>query len=303
MRFTTTDLIASIKRRASIPTSQNLFQNADFLALANDAMSVVLIPLILSVREEYFVASLDHTITQDKFSYAIPTRAIGGKLRDVQLVSSSGDVQSLPRLWEEDRQSTLSTDSKFGFYLVGNTVEITKGTAVVGSTLRLVHYRRPSTLVPVSECAEVVSVDYALNQVTVSSLPSNFGTGIATDFGKGTSGYEPLAIDQTIVSVSGLTITYSSLPTGLAAGDWVSLAGKACVPQIPQELHTVLAQDVAVKCLESMGDPKLGSAQQNLQMMQAAALQTISPRVDGENKKIINRSGLLGSFISRRGGF
>jgi hypothetical protein len=72
------------------------------------------------------------------------------------------------------------------------------------------------------------------------------------------------------------------------------MADTSPVVQAPVEFHDVLAQKVAVKVFESKGmTEKLGSAREELGRMEADALALISPRVDGETKRAVNRGGLF----------
>jgi hypothetical protein len=290
MSNTSDNLISSIKTKASVPTSQNLFTNQTFLDILNEELLTSIVPQIMSVKEEYFVADYDITVTSGTNSYSIPERAIGGKLRDVQLVSSS-QTHSLPRLFQED--DNYSTSDRFGFYIKGNKIIISPTPTNSTDTLRLSYYRRPSKLVLTSACAQITSIDTANNQVTVSSLPSTITVNTEIDIVKNKSGFECLEIDKSISGISGTTITFSSLPTDLSQNDWICLAGESPIAQIPQELHPVLTQAAVVKCLESMGDNKWQVAEQKLQQMKEAVFQLISPRVDGESKKIINPKSLL----------
>ncbi len=296
MSFSTTFLISSIKRRASIPTSQNLFSNADFLALANEELQDNLVPLILSAKEEYFVFNYDYSIQSGLNAYAIPSQAIGGSLRDVQLIENTS-VISLCRLFEEDRYDTA--DNGRGFFIQGNNINISPTPTSTSGTLRLVYYRRPNALVLSSACGQIESIDTGTNQIVVSSVPSAFTTGVEIDFIKDKAGFDSLAVDQSISGVSGTTISFASLPTGLAVGDWIALAGESPVPQIPQEAHSILAQMVTVKCLEAMNDAKaMQLAEQKLQMMKDNFLTVISPRITGENKKV-RPNGLARHFLGR----
>lgn len=297
MSYTSTELIASIKRRASIPTSQNLLQTADFLALINDEIQINLVPLILSVRESYFLADYDYDIESAKSEYRIPTRAIGGKLADVQRIEN-GQAISLPQLVREYEDSVSQGND--GFYLKGNQVVLSPTPTATQFQLRLSFYQRPNTVVATADCAQVDSIDSGNNQVTVSSIPSSWTTGTVVDFIRAESGFECLAIDRSVSGVSGTTITFASLPTDLAVGDWIALAGESPIPQIPLELHSVLAQAVTVKCLEAVGDKQaMQLAEQKLQMMKDSAVQMLSPRVDGERKKLINPNSLMSHFGSR----
>lgn len=294
MAYTTADLIEAVKSIASIPTSQNLFQTADFLRFANHEMQIQLVPLVMSTREEYFVADHDVAVTANKATYTIPSRAIGGKLRDIQFID--GDtIESLPRLNPDDVTSTKYGRS--GFYLQGSSVVLSPSPQRE-TTLRLKHFRRPNRLVDVTATGKIVSIDRPNNQITVGSAPSTFGTNVLVDFIKGEPSFECVSIDAPITGVSGTTLTFASIPADLAVGDHVALAGESPIPQIPIELHPMLAQMVAVKCLLAQKHSAKSEIEKLAEMKQSALLM-LSPRVDGEPQKITNRSGLLGRI--RRG--
>ena len=55
MDFTSTGLIAQLKRRALVPTSQNLFTNSDLIAMLNEELQNRIVPYVLAVREDYFL--------------------------------------------------------------------------------------------------------------------------------------------------------------------------------------------------------------------------------------------------------
>ena len=83
MAYTTTDLLAAIKRRAQLPDANGALTDADILALATPAMRTQIQPLIRSVREDYAVVSEVQTVVADQQQYPIPSRAEGGSVRDV----------------------------------------------------------------------------------------------------------------------------------------------------------------------------------------------------------------------------
>lgn len=298
MAYTTTDLISAVKSLASIPTSQSLFSTSDFLRFANRALSMKLVPLLQSVREEYYVTEKDYAVTAAQASYRIPSRAVGAKLRDVKIID--GDYEySLPRLDPEG--VTSSTQGQRGFYLKANhVVLVPTPTTTDGTYLRLSYTRRPGTLVATTDCAQITSIDTGNNQVVVSSVPSTFTTSVEVDLIEGKPGFDWLATDKAITGVSGTTISFASLPTGLAEGDWLALAGKSPVMQIPLELHPILEQAVAVTCLSAQGKRSDAKAMDDeLSVLMKDALNVLTPRIDGEPKKIVGRATLLNHF--RRG--
>lgn len=289
--YTTATLIASIKRRGMIPSSQSTFEDADFLALADEEIELGLLPLILSTKEEYYVTSKDYSAAA---SIAIPTRAIGMKIRDIKLVDSDGDERSIPQVALEDIEHFSSSASAPGYYFQGNKIYFTDTPT---ETIRLYYYIRPSSLVATTSAAQITSINSGAGTVEVSSLPSTITTSTQVDIIKATPGYELLAMDQTISNIASTTLTFSSLPSTLAVGDWIALAGESPIVQLPKELQPILAQRVAVKALEAMGDlQQMASSQEKLDRMEAAAFRLLEPRSDGSSRKIINRQSALRSI-------
>lgn len=292
MSYTTTELIASIKSRGLIPSSQSTYQSADFLRLATEELQSHIVKLVQSAREEYFITEQDIDIVAGKASYPIPKRAIGGALRDVQWVQGES-VQSLDRIELDDlspyRNSGLSEYRGSGFSLKNNSVVIVPTPKSSQGKLRLVYAIRPSRLVEASACGLIESINSSSNQVTVTSLPITFATTKPVDIVKAEPGFECLSFEQTLVGISGTTLEFSALPDELAVGDYVCLAGESPVPQIPVELHPLLSQRVLVKVLEGLGDRQgLEAARAELKELQATCLSLITPRVHGEPKRAIN---------------
>lgn len=291
----TSDLVTSIQRRAAIPNAQVTFTSTDFYALMDEEIESKLIPLVLKNLEEYYVADLPYNITTGVGAYAIPTRAIAGKLRDVQIISSTDPNSIIPldRLDITDLFASTSTSyrvliQKFGFYLKGNYVWMYPTPLVTQNILNLEYYMRPNTCVDPSTCAQITAISGST--VTVSSLPSNITTATLVDFVKTNPGFECPAIDQTISSVSGSILTMSNAaPSTLSVGDYVCQATQTCVVQVPKELLPLLSQYVVVRVLSSQGD--LQAYQQavaELTKLEENAQMLISPRVDGKPKRVVN---------------
>lgn len=288
--YTTTQLISKIKTGGMIPTSQSTFTDARFLELINREIQTVIVPSIKEVREEYFVSFVDITIIAGQKKYDVPSRAIGSSLRDVLIVNSAGEeLRSLPLLDPDQLTSPFNNfigETREGFHLESNKVVLTEDPNT-GEKLRLKFYQRPNQLVETTSCSQITSIDNATD-VTISGTTS-LTTGNIVDVIKDQPHFSSLAIDQTI-TVAGSTITFTAVPTDTAVGDWICLAGESPVPQLPLEYHDVLAQSVIVKVLEALGDfPGMQAAEAKLQQIQDNALSLITPRVDGEPKKIVNR--------------
>jgi hypothetical protein len=287
----TTELIAALKIKGSFPTSDDLFSTSDFLVLLNHQMKTEIIPVMMLLSEEYFLLSKDNTISTAGASYRIPSRAIGAKLRDLKYVDANGNLTSLPRLFEEDRPQNLT-----GYYMVRNSVELSDG--FTSGTLRMKYFGRPNDLVSTTACGQITSINTGSNQVTVSSLPSTMSDGVECDFVQNKNPYDLLDYDNAIVGVSGTTVTMTSLPAGLAVGDWLCLAEESPVPMVPEELHPVLVQSALVSALSSKKDKATDFEAKVLERIKQDAIRMLDPRV--ENDSVSFRSGRLLGYFSNR---
>lgn len=290
--FTSTELLASLKRRGFIPSSTNTLSAADFFKVVDDETQTYIVPLLLEVREEYLVASEDIEITAGTSEYFIPERAIAGKLRDLTLSDGNGGYKSLSRFEPEGVDTFTSTSSGAGgFYLQGNKI------ILVGSstgTLRATYYERPNRVVATSAVGEITAINTGTKEVTVSgTCPSTFTTSVSYDFVKGKPGFDTLGKDYSASAVGASSVTFSStLPTDLAVGDFVCLAQETPIAQIPVELHPLLAQRVAATILQALGDPKAKVAYDVAADMERRALKVLTPRTEGSSRYVVNRNGV-----------
>ena len=294
MGQTTTDIINSIKRRGSFPTSDSLFSNSDFLRLLDEETQNTILPLFATINEDYFIEYQDISIIANQDLYRITKRAMGVILRDVQFIDSSGNIKSLIRLYEEDKTST--SNNQEGYFLKGNKVQISPKPTTATGTLRLVYFRRPSSYVLTSACSEITSIDTGNNQVVVSSLPATFSTNVEVDFVQANSPYDILSMDSVIQGVSGTTITFTTLPEDLAVGDYICLSSQTCVSGVPDEVLPILIQAVLCICLASKKDANVKLELEKLQMMKENFITLLLPRVKSDDKKIFTKNNILSHF-------
>jgi hypothetical protein len=296
-KYTTEELVKAIKRRSTSPTSQQLFKVEDYVDFANDEMETNIIPLIMSVREEYFVDHIDVVVPNQStlFEFQIPSDAIGQKLRDVCVLNTStNEITPIPRL-SIDYVSGISGGVR-GYLLKNNSISLYPVGAFSGLTLRVFYFKRPLTLVPLNKAAKITQVNTNTNQIVVSNLPNSWVVGDKLNVVKPNQPFNTSVAEVSITALSNPTITLSSV-AGIEVGDYISLKGFSCIPQIPVEAHKVLAQATAVKVLEALGDFEgMMAAEKKLEQNKSDMLKVLSPRVDGSVKKIVsNGSGLWDS--------
>jgi len=297
--YTITSLIDSVKRRCSVPTAQSLFQNTDFAKLLSEEMQSIIVPIIMSEQEDYFIHYKDMTIDGTTKEFRIPDRAIGGKLKDVGFYNSAGDTLNLrPRLSIDDYGNSRGNfvSELTGYYLRDNKIVFKPAPNNTGETLRVYYYRRPSNLVQLSESGKITAIDTDTKIVTIDTVQSSWTTANTFDFTRGRGMFQSLGDDLAITAMpdsSSLTFT-ETLPTDLAVGDYVALAGKSPIAQIPYEAHHLLAQLGAIKVNEALGDMQgMQMAQSKYDVLVNAMIRSINNRVDGSPRKVTNRNGIF----------
>lgn len=306
--YTTTGLLNGLKRRALIPSTGFLYTDADLLAVITDEMNSRLVPEIKSAREEFFVSVSDVPFVSGQQSYDIPSRALGAQLRDVALVDSGGNEFILPRLdpsFMRDAGSVNIPSALIGYYWQGNKIMINSAPAGANYSLRLRYERKPNDLTPTASAARISAINTGTKTVTCDSGVPNtlWATTDTLDFISARPPFNPLQDDAAISSLTSTTAVFSAaLPTDLQVGDWISTARTTPVPQIPYEAFPVLEQLAAARISESIDDASPNSAamaRSQAESMMEGFLKLISPRTAGTPQKIVDRTGLFGTFQNR----
>src|SRR5712664_430500 len=99
--YTTTALVANIKRRITLPDAQNLFSPEDLIAFAGDELSSSIEPIVHSVQQEYWVVRQDVPLVMGQTNYTIPIRGIVNGLRLITLLDNGGNEIVFPLLRPE----------------------------------------------------------------------------------------------------------------------------------------------------------------------------------------------------------
>jgi hypothetical protein len=304
--FLTEDLVSSIKRRTLMPVSQQTFQDADIITVANERLQLSLQPRMMAVRENFFLRNQRVALTANLNHYSLPERAVGNALREVFYVDSNGKRQWPPI--PQQKISSLADTTQTGprpFFtdLVGDELWLVPCPSSSSGYVELWYYERCSKLVPVTSCAKITAVSSVGGTTTLTvnaDLSASLPTGSLIDIQKGKSPFRLSSID---VSITGITSSTVAIATSAvsdeasnvlpAIGDYVVPAQAACIPMLPQELHPLLAQETAVTILEALGDiQKLAAAKQTLGEMTMSSFNLIKNRIENEAQHVFNRRGI-----------
>lgn len=281
--FDTTYLLDQIKIKATLPEGR--YEDSEILNVAYDVLLSQLMPLILNLKEEYYVRHEPQAITANTASYPIPHRAHGLILREVKKLSGTSIVD-LTRI-DPTEVDTTSPGEPDSFYLEGHDVVLYPTPAATLNTLKLSYYITPSKPVQVSECAVITNIDTSTGIITATP-PTTWTTADTFDFVSRRNGHKSLALDLSASSVTTTTLTFSTsdIPSSLAVGDYIALSGEAPFIQAPDNAVPLMIQMVANELLEDLGD------QEALQVGLAKAenlknifTQTMSVRVLGAPKR------------------
>jgi len=319
--MTSTTLIESIKQRAMIPIAQSTFSDEDLLDFANEELKVGMLPTIMTLHEEYLVYNQDIPLEDGVSKYEIPYKAIEAKLNDLVYKDQANNLYEMTRLTPADRvwwQSSAGFFNQFGrFYFENNNIVLVPGVqSANGGVLSLFYYLRPNELVEASRIATItaLTVSGANTIITVDQVPDNIRSDVTNtntqsnliDFMQTKPGHKTYKFDYELpsgslnVSNSTFTIPTADLPEDeagaslLTVGDYIATAGESFIPQIPTDLHVVLAQRVACRCLEALGDTAgLTNAKAKLDEMNALIANLIDNRAESSPQKVVNQHSVL----------
>lgn len=301
--YTTAGMISSVKRRAMLPDSQQLYGDDEICAILSEEMYSDIVPLIMAIREEYLVHYYDQAIDTSVSSYLLPERATGMKLRDAVLLTSDSKEVSLPRINPDvvKHQAYLGSYSLYifrrGFHFVDNSVVLFPDASSLGNySLRMKYFRRPNYLTTTTKAGYITVLDTAQNQVTLNRLPSSWTVSTTFDFIKAKPPFVSRGDDKTITSIDTVNkiLTFSSLPSDIAVGDWVCDSGTSPIAQLPYEVFCILEQRAVVKILEGMNSDGLSEAKDVYKDMVSKFQALVSPRADGSPKRIVRGNRLFG---------
>ena len=301
--YTTDSLIASVKRRITLPDAQNLYSPTDLINFMGDELSSTCIPLVHSVQQEYWVQKIDVPLVQNQTNYTIPIRGITNGLRLVTLLDTNGNEIDYPLLRPEMTASSYnwlspySTSTLYGFYLENDHIVMFPNSVVTNpvNTVRFRIERQPSQLCATSEAGQITNISG--QDVTVNVIPADWTTFLTYDLINGQPQFQSKGDDFVVSNLDMGTqiITFTTtLPANLAVGDWIAVSNTSPIPQLPYQMFPYLAQCVATKCLEGMADTQiLQAAQQKVALMKEDLLKLMQPRDMGNVQTIVNRGGLF----------
>lgn len=290
--LTTEGLIGDIKRSGGFP--DGLFSDDDYVSFINDSFANVMLPFIMKHREDYFLTYTDYTAAN---SIEIPADAIAQKIKDVVLVDSSDNYINVPRLSIEEISGLYgNATTALGFYIEDNTIKFYP-TNANSTTIRIYYFKRPSFIIHNDDAAKIVSITGA--SAVVNAVPTGWTTATEIDI---ISHLQPYVATTTYTMSNIVSTTITLSASGAAKNNYICPKGYTVYPKIPVELRELLTKSAIESALMAIKDVAgLEVVQKNIKELMKDLATLISPRVDGEVKKIVNNSGIWKQGKSRYG--
>jgi hypothetical protein len=186
---------------------------------------------------------------------------------------------------------TDNTGTPYAYYTRNYHVRLVPVPNVTG-TLSMPYYARPNKLVQPSEAVTIAAASNAGSAWTFQFLgtpPAALEAGLRqVDVVRGTPGFETLVENTrclvTEVAPSNYTYELSSNAT-IAEGDYICVPGQAPVPQVPVEMHGLLAVRAARRLVKATGDARWQDLNADVVELEDKAKSWLSPRVAGDTQQ------------------
>jgi hypothetical protein len=178
--WTTDRLIERVRERANVPDA-GAPSDSHILDVATIELHTRITPFLRSIREGYGLKTTTQALTVGTSDYRIPSDAQGDTIHSLVLVKSDGTERNLTRIEVQDDERWSTNGRVRGYCLIGSKIRLLPAPDTA-DTLRILYYRRMSELVPLSDCAAIVSIDDGVAGITYDGyLAVNSFYGVPLD--------------------------------------------------------------------------------------------------------------------------
>ena len=304
MAWTTTQLLAEIRRVASVPSASTAtgYADADLLVHADAALQGIVAPLVANARDEHAVHTADVVVAAGQATVRLPPQVASGRLRDVTVLSSDGQTYiNVPRFEPEDiaglRSGNLASPMSIAVVVQGGFLRVFPQ-PTASMTFRITYVRSPPPLALVSTATLVTGLTIGAVQLTASHA----GTLAAGNWdfvllSNGDSLGDRVATVAT--NVGSTTFLNSQLSPMFAQvqaeatryaveGVYLCPTGTTCVVPVPDMVSGLLAYHAAINLQQAIGDLEASQRTERIaQRMTEQLLPLLSERIEGEPQTVV----------------
>lgn len=293
--YTVQAMLERIKLKAFTSTSTSL-GDQQICNLANDSLRSYLVPLSLTLREEWWIGKSDIVLVTDGNGQVAVPDSVASSLRTVAWLNA-GIQTPLTRIEPENSFQYLATQGSMpvGFELRGYTLQILP--KVPNISLYLTAALRPPQMVLDQNAAHIFGISGGLYYTDVVPLAWQ---AIAPPTVDVISALSPFSTIQAGVVVSALDVpttrftltglTADSIAALISGNAWLSDPGTSPFANVPIELYPLLEQDVIEVLFQALGDKRLKGVQDRKKELEGFAKRAMAPRAQGNSRPIVNSS-------------
>lgn len=264
----TDELIALVRRNATIEDAHADYPDSVLLAELQDSLTTKFQRIVLDARNGYWLQHYDVVLSSGQTHVRMPARATA--LSKVEIGTGSGDAidfTRIPRTQEghadlfEGARSTVGRPQRY--VTRGDKIALLPSADSSGYTLRVWYFIRPSRLVEPQPRGVVTAVNTAARTIAVNQIPWDQDTELGVVSGVDTidvvhpDGWHELALVGASQTWSGATFSVGGnapLDT-IQVGDVVRKADQSEWPPLPRDFHRCLADITTTKVLLQMDFP------------------------------------------------
>lgn len=307
MPFTSDDLVAAVRLRAFLPDASDVTA-ANILSTADEEQSATLADVVRNIDPSWWLVEASYTLVSGTSSYRLPGRSFGAGAERVELVDSTGRREpvtpiDLADAWLFTNSRDRNWHGRFGFVVMDDELVLypPPASADAGLTLSVRYQRQPSALVPVADCARVLTVSSTTAVVITGTIPTAFASGTYLDYVRGDGSFPVLSMERVAITVADPDITFigsTPLPATITTppsyrADYLCPTGSTCYPRVPANLWPVLVLATARTILASTGDLQgADSTEAQLEARIVKARSVTTPRTR-QTPALINRNSYL----------
>jgi len=252
-----------------------LVQNAQAATIQSFGQTITIDNTTLAVGDTVVI---DNGLNQDdsEITFTIVASSPG----DNEFVIGSTSINTASNL--------VNAINDNGTYSASNSTPAT-------NVVTLVYYNIQLSITPSNSVSMIVPTTQTIN---CDNVPSTFSNNTFYDILQTKPGHRIINYDVLVGNnaISGTTMTFpaGSLPDAVIIGDYVCLANECIIPQLPPELHNILAERTCARVLSAIGDTEgLQNSQKMIADMELRQGNMVQNRVDGNTQKVLARRSLL----------
>jgi len=273
---------------------------AEILALADEEIAGELHPLVRGLQTDFYVHSVDYSITADTPEYKLPAKA-SEQIRDVLYVDAAGNEFSVPWMPLEDigdpgrynvngGYGVANAVGRYVAYYTGDTIGLRPTPASTDATLRVKYWRQPAALTEVTNARIISALTSATRLTMTASLPAAWTTGTVVDVINAGNAHYVHNPDLAVTGTGSAYIDVASYSSFVAAGDYVTVEGTTPIVPLPDVAVPLLVRRLALACLEAQKDVEAAAIERAaVTRLTGRLIEALKPRSKGDPSFIVAR--------------